>query len=90
MTNVNIIMNVDNDAFMHDNLGSEIARILRNYANAIEPVVDPRRQLAHTIVWRLFPSPLQHCVLQPGKVYPIISHGAVRLPTKFAYCWVHN
>ena len=23
MTNVNIIMNVDNDAFMHDNLGSE-------------------------------------------------------------------
>ena len=41
MTNVNIIMNVDNDAFMHDNLGSEIARILRNYANAIEPVVDP-------------------------------------------------
>ena len=41
MTNVNIIMNVDNDAFMHDILGSEIARILRNYANAIEPVVDP-------------------------------------------------
>ena len=41
MTNVNIIMNVDNDAFMHDNLGSEIARILRNYANAIEPVEDP-------------------------------------------------
>ena len=41
MTNVNIIMNVDSDAFMHDNLGSEIARILRNYANAIEPVVDP-------------------------------------------------
>jgi len=41
MTNVNIIMNVDNDAFMHDNLGSEIARILRNYASAIEPVVDP-------------------------------------------------
>ena len=34
-------MNVDNDAFMHDNLGSEIARILRNYANAIELVVDP-------------------------------------------------
>ena len=34
-------MNVDNDAFMHDNLGSEIARILRNYENAIEPVVDP-------------------------------------------------
>jgi len=46
MTNVNIIMNIDNDAFMHDNLGSEIARILNNYANAIEniglkPVVDP-------------------------------------------------
>ena len=41
MTNVNIIMNVDNDAFMHDNLGSEIARILRNYANAIESVFDP-------------------------------------------------
>ncbi len=41
MTNVNIIMNVDNDAFMHDNLGSEIARILRNYADAIEPVIDP-------------------------------------------------
>ena len=41
MTNVNIIMNVDNDAFMHDNLGSEIARILRNYANASEPVSDP-------------------------------------------------
>ena len=34
-------MNVDNDAFMHHNLGSENARILRNYANAIEPVVDP-------------------------------------------------
>jgi len=41
MTNVNIVMNVDNDAFMHDNLGSEIARILRNYADAIYLVVDP-------------------------------------------------
>jgi len=41
MTNVNIIMNVDNDAFMHENLGSEIAKILKNYANVIEFVVDP-------------------------------------------------
>ncbi|MEC8616354.1 MAG: hypothetical protein VXY28_01500 [Bacteroidota bacterium] len=41
MTNVNIIMNVDNDAFMHENLGSDIAKILKNYANVIEFVVDP-------------------------------------------------
>jgi hypothetical protein len=34
-------MNVDNDAFMHENLGSEIAKILKNYANVIEFVVDP-------------------------------------------------
>ena len=41
MTNVNIIMNVDNDAFMHDNLGSDIAMVLKNYANAIETLFDP-------------------------------------------------
>ena len=34
-------MNVDDDALMHENLGSDIAMILKNYANAIESVFDP-------------------------------------------------
>ena len=41
MTNVNIIMNVYDDALMHENLGLDIAMVLKNYANAIETVVDP-------------------------------------------------
>ena len=41
MTNLNITINTDNAAFSDSNLGSEIARILKNYANAIETVVDP-------------------------------------------------
>ena len=41
MTNVNIIMNVDPDALMHEDLGSDIAMILKNYANAIETLFDP-------------------------------------------------
>ena len=41
MTNVNIIMNVDDDALMHENLGSDIAMVLKNYANAIESLFDP-------------------------------------------------
>tara|TARA_R100001198_G_C5094579_1_gene129694 strand:+ start:342 stop:554 length:213 start_codon:yes stop_codon:yes gene_type:complete len=41
MTNVNIIMNVDDDALMHEDLGSDIAMILKNYANAIETLFDP-------------------------------------------------
>ena len=41
MTNLNIKINTDNEAFSDSNLGSEIARILKSYANAIETVVDP-------------------------------------------------
>ena len=41
MTNVNIIMNVDDDALMYEDLGSDIAMILKNYANAIETLFDP-------------------------------------------------
>ena len=41
MTNVNIIMNVDPDASMHEDLGSDIAMILKNYANTIETLFDP-------------------------------------------------
>ena len=41
MTNLNIKINTDNAAFSDSNLGSEIARILKSYANAIETVVDP-------------------------------------------------
>ena len=41
MTNVNIIMNVDPDASMHEDLASDIAMILKNYANAIETLFDP-------------------------------------------------
>ena len=41
MTNLNIKINTDNEAFSDSNLGSEIARILKSYASAIETVVDP-------------------------------------------------
>tara|TARA_R100000406_G_scaffold82913_1_gene65249 strand:+ start:454 stop:669 length:216 start_codon:yes stop_codon:yes gene_type:complete len=41
MTNVNIIMNVDNDALTHESLGLDIAMVLKNYANAIECLFDP-------------------------------------------------
>ena len=41
MTNLNIKINTDNAAFSGSNLGSEIARILKSYARAIETVVDP-------------------------------------------------
>jgi len=41
MTNLNIKINTDNAAFSDSNLGSEIPRILKSYANAIETVVDP-------------------------------------------------
>ena len=41
MTTLNISINTDNSAFESENLGSEISRILKSYANAIESVVDP-------------------------------------------------
>ena len=41
MTTLKISINTDNAAFEHENLGSEISRILKSYANAIESVIDP-------------------------------------------------
>ena len=41
MTILNISINTDNSAFADENLGSEISRILKSYANAIESVIDP-------------------------------------------------
>ncbi len=41
MTTLNISINTDNSAFESENLGSEISRILKSYANAIESVIDP-------------------------------------------------
>lgn len=41
MTTLNISINTDNAAFENENLGSEISRILKSYANAIESVIDP-------------------------------------------------
>ena len=41
MTTINISINTDNSAFESENLGSEISRILKSYANAIESVIDP-------------------------------------------------
>ena len=41
MTTLNISINTDNAAFKSENLGSEISRILKSYANAIESVIDP-------------------------------------------------
>ena len=41
MTTLKISINTDNAAFKSENLGSEISRILKSYANAIESVIDP-------------------------------------------------
>jgi len=41
MTTLKISINTDNAAFEDENLGSEISRILKSYANAIESVIDP-------------------------------------------------
>ena len=41
MTTLNISINTDNAAFEDENLGLEISRILKSYANAIESVIDP-------------------------------------------------
>ena len=41
MTTLRISINTDNSAFADENLGSEISRILKSYANAIESVIDP-------------------------------------------------
>ena len=41
MTTLKISINTDNAAFGDENLGSEISRILKSYANAIESVIDP-------------------------------------------------
>ena len=41
MTNLNNNINLDNSAFADDNLGAEVSRILKSYANAIEEVIDP-------------------------------------------------
>ena len=38
--NLTIKINTDNDSFADENLGSEISRILKNYANVIESVID--------------------------------------------------
>ena len=38
--NLLIKINTDNDAFADENLGSEISRILKNYATVIESVID--------------------------------------------------
>jgi len=38
--NLTIKINTDNDSFTDENLGSEISRILKNYANIIESVID--------------------------------------------------
>ena len=39
--NLTIKINTDNDSFADENLGSEVSRILKNYATAIESVIDP-------------------------------------------------
>jgi len=39
--NLTIKINTDNSAFAGENLGSEVSRILKSYANAIESVIDP-------------------------------------------------
>ena len=39
--NLTIKINTDNDAFADENLGFEISRILKNYANVVESVIDP-------------------------------------------------
>ena len=41
MTTLKISIITDNPAFEYENLGSEISRILKSYANAIESVIDP-------------------------------------------------
>mgnify|MGYP003142098948 FL=1 len=41
MTTLKISINTDNSAFADENLGSEISRILKSYANAIESIIDP-------------------------------------------------
>ena len=38
--NLTIKINTDNDYFADENLGSEISRILKNYATVIESVID--------------------------------------------------
>ena len=38
--NLTIKINTDNDSFADENLGFEISRILKNYANVIESVID--------------------------------------------------
>ena len=38
--NLTIKINTDNDAFYDENLGSEISRILKNYATGIESIID--------------------------------------------------
>ena len=38
--NLTIKINTDNDAFADENLGFEISRILKNYATAIESIID--------------------------------------------------
>jgi len=39
--NLKITINTDNEAFADENLGFEVSRILKNYATAIESVIDP-------------------------------------------------
>tara|TARA_Y100000401_G_C8148051_1_gene138185 strand:+ start:116 stop:304 length:189 start_codon:yes stop_codon:yes gene_type:complete len=41
MTQLNIVLSTDNAAFEGENLGPEIARILKSYANSIQEVEDP-------------------------------------------------
>jgi len=44
MTKLTLVLSTDNAAFEGENLGPEIARILKSYAHAIREVKDPETQ----------------------------------------------
>ena len=44
MTKLTLVLSTDNAAFEGENLGPEIARILKSYANAIKEVKEPESQ----------------------------------------------
>ena len=44
MTKLTLVLSTDNAAFEGENLGPEIARILKSYAHAIREVKDPESQ----------------------------------------------
>ena len=41
MTKLTLVLSTDNAAFEGENLGPEIARILKSYANSIQELEDP-------------------------------------------------